>query len=206
MSRIFHPLMSLLACATRQELARQVQCLKVENEILRSKLPRKLTVTSDERRRLVRVGRKLGTAIKGLITIVSPRTFAQWVRNDLYVLVCINVGSRRVWISPPTAHPNSAWVAQQARNVCMHFQDEGQTPSYVMRDADTKYTRQFDGILQGEGIKVKRHTPVSPNLNAYVERFIQSIQQECLDHFIVCGERHFEYLVREYVEHYHGEV
>jgi len=36
MSRIFHPLMYLLACATRQELARQVQYLKVENEILRS--------------------------------------------------------------------------------------------------------------------------------------------------------------------------
>jgi putative transposase len=124
---------------------------------------------------------------------------------DLYVLVFINVGSRRVWISPPTAHPNSAWVAQQGRNVCMHFQDEGQTPSYVMRDADTKYTRQFDGILQSEGIKVKQHTPVSPNLNAYVERLIQSIQQECLDHFIVCGERHFEYLIREYLEHYHTE-
>jgi hypothetical protein len=39
----------LLACATRQELARQVQYLKVENEILRSKLPKKLTVTPEER-------------------------------------------------------------------------------------------------------------------------------------------------------------
>ena len=42
MSRIFHPLMYLLACATRQELARQVQYLKVENEILRAKLPKKV--------------------------------------------------------------------------------------------------------------------------------------------------------------------
>jgi len=45
----------------------------------------------------------------------------------------------------------------------------------------------------------------SPNLNAYVERFVQSIQHECLDHFLVFGEKHFDYLVREYVEHYHEE-
>ncbi|MGD9856398.1 MAG: hypothetical protein AB7U20_15745 [Planctomycetaceae bacterium] len=51
--------------------------LKTENEILRSKLPKRITVTPDERRKLVRAGKKLGTAIKGLITIVSPRTFAR---------------------------------------------------------------------------------------------------------------------------------
>jgi transposase InsO family protein len=45
----------------------------------------------------------------------------------------------------------------------------------------------------------------TPNLNAYVERFIQSVQVECLDHFLVFGEKHFDYLVREYVEHYHQE-
>ena len=45
----------------------------------------------------------------------------------------------------------------------------------------------------------------SPNLNAYVERFVQSIQQECLDHFLIFGQKHFDYLVREYVEHYHTE-
>src|SRR4029079_11124746 len=45
----------------------------------------------------------------------------------------------------------------------------------------------------------------SPDAQAYVERFIQSVQQECTDHFIVCGERHFDYLVKEYVEHYHTE-
>jgi hypothetical protein len=53
MSRIFHPLMYLLACSTRQELARQVQYLKTENEILRSKLPRRITVTPEECRKLV---------------------------------------------------------------------------------------------------------------------------------------------------------
>ena len=42
-------------------------------------------------------------------------------------------------------------------------------------------------------------------MNAYVERFIQSIQQECLDKFVVFGREHMDHLVSEYVEHYHHE-
>jgi putative transposase len=42
-------------------------------------------------------------------------------------------------------------------------------------------------------------------MNAYAERFVQTIQDECLDHFIVCGTRHFDYLCREFLEHYHKE-
>ena len=45
----------------------------------------------------------------------------------------------------------------------------------------------------------------SPNANAYVERFIQTLQQECLAYFIVFGEQHMDHLVREMVEHYHTE-
>jgi hypothetical protein len=47
-SKIFQPLMYPLACATRQELARQVQFLKAENEVLRARLPKKIMVTSEE--------------------------------------------------------------------------------------------------------------------------------------------------------------
>jgi putative transposase len=47
--------------------------------------------------------------------------------------------------------------------------------------------------------------PHSPNLNAFVKRWIQAIQIECLDHFVVMGHMHLNYLVREFVEHYHAE-
>jgi hypothetical protein len=36
-----------------------------------------------------------------------------------------------------------------------------------------------------------------------VERFIQTLQQECLDYFVVFGERHMDYLVSEMVAHFH---
>src|SRR5258706_15799362 len=45
----------------------------------------------------------------------------------------------------------------------------------------------------------------SPNQNAYVERFVQAIERECLDKFIVFGREHLDHVCREYVEHYHVE-
>ena len=45
----------------------------------------------------------------------------------------------------------------------------------------------------------------SPNLNAYAERFVRSIESECLAQVIPIGEAHLRRAVREYVEHYHGE-
>ena len=41
----------------------------------------------------------------------------------------------------------------------------------------------------------------SPNLNAHAERFIQMLQGECLDRFIVMGTEHLDHLTREYIEH-----
>ena len=62
-----------------------------------------------------------------------------------------------------------------------------------------------DAALRRAGITVTLNSFRAPNLQAHIERFIQSLQQEALDHFIVCGAKHFDYLVSEYVAHYHTE-
>jgi len=72
----------MLASLGKSELARQVQYLKAENEILRSKLPKRVTVTPVERRRLLKLGRRIGPALKHLITIVTYRTFLRWIAGD----------------------------------------------------------------------------------------------------------------------------
>jgi hypothetical protein len=71
--------LALLASVTDSQLARMVEYPKAENKILRDKLPARITVTPRDRARLVELGTKLGGAIRDLITIVSPRTFARWV-------------------------------------------------------------------------------------------------------------------------------
>jgi transposase InsO family protein len=45
----------------------------------------------------------------------------------------------------------------------------------------------------------------APNANAYAERFVRSIKEECLNRLIPIGEQHFRRAVVEYVEHYHAE-
>lgn len=56
----------------------------------------------------------------------------------------------------------------------MIFQDEEDEPIWPMRDTDTKLTEHFAGIFKSERTQVKRHIIASPNLIAYIERFIQT--------------------------------
>ena len=82
MIRFFHPLLVVLARATEPELVLYVEFLKAENRILRSKLPKRVICTPAERSRLVKLGKPLGSAIKELITIVTPRSFARWASAE----------------------------------------------------------------------------------------------------------------------------
>jgi len=60
---------------------------------------------------------------------------------------------------------------------------------------------QFDAILKAAGVPMQKLISYSPNLNAYIKRWIQSIKHEYLDHFVVFGERHLRYLVNECVNY-----
>ena len=70
------------ARATQPELIRQVQYLKVENRILRARLPRRVVVTPGEKARLLKYGKRVGPALRELMTIVTPRAFSNWVRES----------------------------------------------------------------------------------------------------------------------------
>ena len=41
--------------------------------------------------------------------------------------------------------------------------------------------------------------------NAYAERFVRSIKEECLDRMIFVGQASLRRAVAEYIEHYHPE-
>ena len=62
-----------------------------------------------------------------------------WLRT-LYVLVFIELGSRRIFLSPATAHPDSAWVTQQARNLTMNLDGRSPAIRFLIRDRDAKFT------------------------------------------------------------------
>ena len=124
---------------------------------------------------------------------------------NLYMLVFLHLGSRRCWISPCTASPNSQWVTQQAKNFLMDAEDMDLAPKMVMRDNDTKFTAQFDAVFENSDATIKRNTPLSPNLRAHVERFIQTLQVECLDKFVIVAQRHLNHVCQQFEAWYNTE-
>ena len=102
-----------------------------------------------------------------------------------------------MFIAPATYHPNEAWVKQQAEAFLQHTKETGLGAEIVMHDRDTKFTASFDEVLKAGNVKVQKSAYRSPNTVAFVERFIKTLQQGCLDYFVVFGEQHMNHLVSE---------
>src|SRR4051812_35779955 len=309
MNNIYRSLLMVIAGATQAELGRQIKYLKVENEILRSRIPGRVYVTPKERSRLVKFAKNLATKVLDrLVTIVHPDTLLLWVRaerkekrppaargrprtpeqlrrlirkmareNDwgytrimgelkklgikppsrntiknilkaaglepgpkrgegtwddflkrhaaslwqcdffsrnvlttkglrqAFVLCFINVKTRRVILSPTTFAADAAWVQTQADTFVEQARGEGLPVAKLMHDRDTAFSKVFDNALRRRRVKIVKAQFRAPNMNAYAERFVQTIQQECLDHFVVFGPKQMDHLCKEFVEHYHEE-
>jgi putative transposase len=121
--------------------------------------------------------------------------------KTLDVLFFIEVGSRRVHITAATSHPDSAFVTQQARNLCYALDEREEPVRFLIRDRDAKFSGPFDEVLRTEGIRVIR-TPVrSPKANAFAERFVRTVRHELLDLTLICGRRHLDHVLRRYAHH-----
>jgi putative transposase len=122
--------------------------------------------------------------------------------RTLYVLVWIELGTRRVHLGGATANPDSPWITQQARNLAMALPEEGWSPRILIHDRDTKFSGPFKEVFRSEGVRVIL-TPIrTPNANAFCERWVGTVRAECLDWTLVLGRRHLERVLRAYVRHY----
>jgi transposase InsO family protein len=120
----------------------------------------------------------------------------------LYVFFFIDISTRRVFFAGCTAHPDGAWVTQQARNLSWHLAELPRPPRILIRDRDSKFTAVFDEVLRSDGIEAVKTPPRAPRANAFAERWVQSARRECLDRMLLFGERHLHDVMREYVDHY----
>jgi transposase InsO family protein len=121
-----------------------------------------------------------------------------------YTVFVIDLASRRVRIVGST-YPNDLFMRQISRTLtaaeiglqCHH--------RVLICDRDRQWNGEVRQLLGDTGIEVVQ-TPVrAPNANAYAERFVRSIKDECLARMIPLGERHFRRAVAEFVDHYHRE-
>jgi putative transposase len=120
----------------------------------------------------------------------------------LYVLFFVELGSRRVHLAGCTPNPTGSWVTQQARQFTWTLTERPTPLRFLIRDRDSKFTRDFDTVMRGEGIEVIR-TPVrAPKANAIAERFVRTVRSECLDWLLILNRRHLERVLRIFVGHY----
>jgi len=78
----FSPFLFYLARCTENELRRQIEFFKAENEMLRQRVPKqRIFLKQEERERLLKLGAAIGPSASKLITIVHRRTYQRWVRE-----------------------------------------------------------------------------------------------------------------------------
>jgi putative transposase len=73
---------------------------------------------------------------------------------------------------------------------------------FLIHNNDTKFASSQENVFSSKGIEV-RHTPYrAPRANAYTERWVRSIREECLDHILILNENHLHRVLRKYGEYY----
>lgn len=292
------------------QLAAQLQFLTIKNQILRSKLPKRISLTHRERRRLIRFGKDVGPMQPHNISVVQCNTFLKWLRSPEHiqrqpkrksgrpptskeirklvvqmagspgwectrilgelhklgiksilrttirtilkeygiepspdraeptwnqflkrhastlwscdfvvkevvtlrgikwhtVLVNMHIANRKAISTQSTAHPISEWMIRVAECFqAMARKLNLEPPTILVRDNDMKFTSEFHEALKRDGVNPYPLPIQAPLMNAHIERWIKSLKVECVNHFIPVGGKPLNYLISEYVEHYHNE-
>ena len=121
------------------------------------------------------------------------------------VFFAMKLKTRSVAIAGITHQPDEAWTTQIARNVtavgdgCLHGMQ------YVILDRDPLYTAGFRRLLRDSGVTPLVLPAWSPNLNAFAERWVRSVRDECLGKLILFGESSLRHALTQFTEHYHSE-
>jgi Integrase core domain len=122
-----------------------------------------------------------------------------------YVLFFIHLESRKVCLAGMTAHPHEEWMKQIARNVTLETWGFLENCKYLLHDRDGKFCPSFDQIIESGRAKPILLPARSPNLNAFSERWVKSVKEECLGKLILFGESSLRRALQAYELHYHEE-
>jgi hypothetical protein len=131
----------------------------------------------------------------------------------------MEIGSRRIVHVNVTTNPTLPWVKQQLREATA----EGRSPRFLVHDNDGIFgqfgrsaTPQhgkrkrtcrchldlwLDQVIGIEGLPIPFG---APNASPHIERFMRTLRQEALNHFIFLSPDHIRRVAKEYVRYYNG--
>jgi hypothetical protein len=143
-----------------------------------------------------------------LIVAADFFTVEVWTRRGLQrflELVFIELSTRRVKIGGIASEANGLWMSQIARDLSDPVDGLFVGKWYLIHDHDQLFTAEFLSMLGEVGVGLVKLPPRSPNPNAYVERFVRTIKETCLDRMILFGGSSLRKVIWEFVKHYHWE-
>jgi len=126
-----------------------------------------------------------------------------WLQT-IYVLFFIELGSRRVYIAGITSNPNQIWVTQQSRQLVWELHDQDRPIRFLIHDNDSKFSNAFDSVFESEGIHVINTPFCAPNANAFAERWVRTVREECLDHILILSTKHLNHVLAEFSNYYNS--
>src|SRR6266481_3825506 len=143
-----------------------------------------------------------------LIVAADFFTVEVWTRRGLQrfvVLFFIELSTRRVEIAGIAATVNGLWMDQIGRNLTDSMDGILNGKRYLIHDRDPLFTAKFLETIASVGVESVKLPPRSPNLNAFAERWVRSVKEECLSKLILFGEASLRRALTQFQEHYHTE-
>jgi len=102
-------------------------------------------------------------------------------------------------------HPGEAFVLEVARAATEADDGRLRAARFLICDRETKWSLAVRQTLAAAGIRLVQTPYAAPNRNAYAERFVRSIKEECLNRLVILGEAHLRRTLGTFTEHYYRE-
>jgi transposase InsO family protein len=118
--------------------------------------------------------------------------------KPIYIFVIMELESRRIIHTSVALNPTDEWTAQQLREA---------TPwdnrsKYLIRDNDNKFGKKFSAVTKSSGIEELKTPFQSPKANAHCERLFETMQRECLDHFLILNQYQLKNIITAFTGYY----
>ncbi len=143
-----------------------------------------------------------------VLAAIDFTTVEVWTRHGLvtfYLLFAMELKTRRVHFAACTTGADENYMKQIAKNLTDAEDGFLNDKRYLIMDRDPRFSKAFRSLLKQSDVEPVRLPPRSPNLNAYMERWMRSLKSETLDRMIFFGENPLRRAVNEFIGHYHEE-